>query len=361
MATWRPENSMLTQRGVEILNKLKAGVGSITVTRIVAGSGRVAESLLYQQTSISGVQKPMTISGKNTTDVGSEITFYIENKDFAEPYDLHQIGIYVTHPDYAGEQLYHISQCDANDYDTIPAISYTPVTQGYSVFMEHGNSSSVNITVDPSGMVNTVQFNEFKESTNSLINTLTNSSKFQGYMLTFNDFIAPICADDDKSFVITDDDGNVIVSNWKYSIDTNIEEEKEESTSILIDKVIGCMYRKFGGITEWINPPMQIGVEYRTTERYLGKPVYVKATNFGELPNNSAKAVAHGISNMDICFMLYGHDTANKRPIPTPCLSGNFDTQIGITATGSDVAIHTNYNPGGDSAIVVMKYTKTTD
>lgn len=361
MATWRPENSMLTQRGVEILNKLKAGVGSITVTRVVAGSGRVAESLLYQQTSISGVQKPMTISAKNTTDVGSEITFYIENKDFTEPYNLHQIGIYVTHPDYVGEQLYHISQCDANDYDTIPAISYTPVTQGYSVFMEHGNSSSVNITVDPSGMINTVQFNEFKESTNSLINTLTNSSKFQGYMITFNDFIAPICADDDKSFVITDDDGNVIVSNWKYSIDTNIEEEKEEPTSILIDKVTGCMYRKFGGITEWINPPMILGVEYRTTERYLGKPVYVKAIDFGELPNNSAKSVAHGISNMDIFFMLYGHDTVNKRPIPTPCLSGNFDTQIGITATGSDVVIHTNYDPGGDSAIVVMKYTKTTD
>ena len=25
---------------------------------------------------------------------------------------------------------------------------------------------------------------------------------------------------------------------------------------------------------EWVNPPMKLGVEYRTTERYLGKPVY---------------------------------------------------------------------------------------
>lgn len=115
------------------------------------------------------------------------------------------------------------------------------------------------------------------------------------------------------------------------------------------------------GPWEWVNPPMQLGIEYRTTERYLGKPVYVKAINFGELPNNSAKSVAHGISNMDICFMVYGHDTANKSPIPTLCLSGNFDTQIGITATGSDVVIHTNFDFRGDSAIVVMKYTKTTD
>ena len=32
---------------------------------------------------------------------------------------------------------------------------------------------------------------------------------------------------------------------------------------------------------EYINPDMQLGVEYRTTERYLGKPVYVKAIDFG--------------------------------------------------------------------------------
>lgn len=361
MATWRPENSMLTQRGVEILNKLKAGVGSITVTRVVAGSGRVAESLLYQQTSISGVQKPMTISAKNTTDVGSEITFYIENKDFTEPYNLHQIGIYVTHPDYVGEQLYHISQCDANDYDTIPAISYTPVTQGYSVFMEHGNSSSVNITVDPSGMVNTVQFNEFKESTNSLINTLINSSKFQGYMITFNDFIAPICADDDKSFVITDDDGNVIVSNWKYSIDTNIEEEKEEPTSILIDKVTGCMYRKFGGITEWINPPMFLGIEYRTTERYMGKPVYVKAIDFGALPNTTKKHVDIDNQNHARAIRVSGllnngatipgtdeNQVSNEKPLQ--CYGYN-----------NNVCIYAPYDASIKTAVVTAWYTKITD
>ena len=32
---------------------------------------------------------------------------------------------------------------------------------------------------------------------------------------------------------------------------------------------------------EFINPPMKVGVEYRTTERYLGKPVYALCTNFG--------------------------------------------------------------------------------
>lgn len=106
---------------------------------------------------------------------------------------------------------------------------------------------------------------------------------------------------------------------------------------------------------------MSPGVEYRTTERYLGKPVYTKAINFGTLPSNSAKAVSHGIKNMDVCFMVYGHETANHRPIPTPCLNGNFDTQIGITVTAADIVIHTTFDAGNNTAIVVVKYTKTTD
>lgn len=46
----------------------------------------------------------------------------------------------------------------------------------------------------------------------------------------------------------------------------------------------GCYYRTVDGVAEWINPPMELGVEYRTTDRYKGKPVYTKLDNFGEGP-----------------------------------------------------------------------------
>ena len=45
------------------------------------------------------------------------------------------------------------------------------------------------------------------------------------------------------------------------------------------------------GPIEWVNPPMAVGVEYRTTERFQGKPVYVKTINMGNLPGNSVKQV----------------------------------------------------------------------
>lgn len=51
--------------------------------------------------------------------------------------------------------------------------------------------------------------------------------------------------------------------------------------------------QKVGGVWgewEWVNPPVAPGVEYRTTERYMGKPVYTKLINIGKLTNNAEKS-----------------------------------------------------------------------
>ena len=51
---------------------------------------------------------------------------------------------------------------------------------------------------------------------------------------------------------------------------------------------------KYSGVwqpLEWVNPPMVLGTEYRTVERYKGKVVYAKLVDFGALPNNTKKTV----------------------------------------------------------------------
>lgn len=45
------------------------------------------------------------------------------------------------------------------------------------------------------------------------------------------------------------------------------------------------------GAYECLNPPMQLGVEYRTTERWMGKAVWTQLVSIGQLPNNSSKSV----------------------------------------------------------------------
>lgn len=53
---------------------------------------------------------------------------------------------------------------------------------------------------------------------------------------------------------------------------------------------------------EWVNPPMNVGVEYRTTERYNGKPVYRKLLSYSLTSNLSGDTelkIPHGIENWD--------------------------------------------------------------
>lgn len=62
----------------------------------------------------------------------------------------------------------------------------------------------------------------------------------------------------------------------------------------------GCYYRTVDGVTEWLNPPMEVGVEYRTAERWNGSPVYTKLIDFGAMPAATMKAVKHNLGSTQI-------------------------------------------------------------
>lgn len=104
---------------------------------------------------------------------------------------------------------------------------------------------------------------------------------------------------------------------------------------------------------EYENPPMLLGIEYRTTERYQGKPVYCKLVDFGKLPNNTYKDVAHGISNLQYAIFVSGESNGDN-------LIGNmYITYVNIGST--NIRIKTNADRSGVDATVLIKYTKTTD
>lgn len=110
---------------------------------------------------------------------------------------------------------------------------------------------------------------------------------------------------------------------------------------------------------EWEHPPMQLGVEYRTVERYNGKPIYIKAVSLGLLENNTSKSVEHGISDFESCVECSGF----SGPINLVG-SGGVDS---IYATTSRVGIDTNGSFGSAATssklntVAIIKYTKTTD
>lgn len=110
-----------------------------------------------------------------------------------------------------------------------------------------------------------------------------------------------------------------------------------------------------GGWREWeyVNPPMALNVEYRTTKRYLGKPVYTKMIPFGALPNKTAKLVeVGGIGIVDaVSTLLVGTDGTAFAWTNHPSVTGVFNTV-------SSVQVYTSADLSAFNANCILEYTK---
>lgn len=106
------------------------------------------------------------------------------------------------------------------------------------------------------------------------------------------------------------------------------------------------------GVWEYLNPAMIPDVEYRTTERYNGKPVYVKLIDVGDMPSNDTKTIYHKISiDRPLNIILTAEDAVlNWHPW--------FDqvrlekTVLYIVTNNASASIYTG-------AQCLLKYTKT--
>lgn len=132
----------------------------------------------------------------------------------------------------------------------------------------------------------------------------------------------------------------------------------------------GCLYRWNNGVKEWQNPPLVEGVEYRTTERFLGKPVYQKLITCADLPNGTAsnpayKTYSYSASNVETPISAYGYlmsGSGYRYAIPG-VVSAYSDARVSIDIgfNTSRVAIVSYVAASDATAYVALKYTKTTD
>lgn len=124
----------------------------------------------------------------------------------------------------------------------------------------------------------------------------------------------------------------------------------------------GCIYRKLSdGTVEWVNPPMAIGVEYRTIERYSGKPVYAKLVDCGAGPNATRKTVSAGISNVDRAVSANGSWGALSIPYEWFSGDSNGAQAITVALNGGSIEIASTVNHSTRTIYALIKYTKTTD
>ena len=127
------------------------------------------------------------------------------------------------------------------------------------------------------------------------------------------------------------------------------------------------------GPLEWINPPMKLGAEYRTAERYNGKPVYMMALDFtGPLANSDGVQVM--ISDMPkaatkvIWSNVVIENTASgeRAQLPSVDESGKVTAYFYARAEegydGLVLGIRSTTDMSGWTApVFIVKYVKTTD
>lgn len=117
----------------------------------------------------------------------------------------------------------------------------------------------------------------------------------------------------------------------------------------------GCYYYETTDGVEWINPPMIVGVEYRTTEKFNGNPVYVTVVDYGSLPNTKEGSNNTLSANLNIISMS-GFAVGSSYNIPIP---GYYAIQnIGYTRSSGNLWIATTIDLSSYHGYVTVKYTK---
>ena len=121
-------------------------------------------------------------------------------------------------------------------------------------------------------------------------------------------------------------------------------------------------------VMEYQNPPMLLGVEYKTTERYMGKPVYVKVVDCGHFAAaGTVKEIMVPDGNVEHMVGCTGR--VGEWQIPATLFAGNPADAGDVRLEGRvDDSHHFYiylYSKAYDlttwQTIVTIKYTKTTD
>lgn len=114
------------------------------------------------------------------------------------------------------------------------------------------------------------------------------------------------------------------------------------------------------GAWEWVNPPMALGVEYRTTEQYLGKPVYTMCIDCGMSENNKIIRVTpeNGLSALIRGYVVLGGEPAFF--IVGGDFSNSYSKYANVDQDGGQIKIdlHQGSSVASRQTYAIVYYTK---
>ena len=128
--------------------------------------------------------------------------------------------------------------------------------------------------------------------------------------------------------------------------------------AIELSGIPGCYYRFFDDVREDWNPAMWVDNEYRTTERWLGKPVYTKLVQFNGPSANSN--VVYEFTDEQVQPIRIAGCSSNGWVLPylTRLSDGTLGTYAGIRADGFILNCESNYDCSSHTWTVQVWYVK---
>ena len=240
----------------------------------------------------------------------------------------------------------------------------------YRVFVPNGNMSMAFIITTNGGGSSASGVSSVNGLTGDVNLTASNVGAAPvGYGPTYNDLSYNTDGITNSGFFIckngvpTNDWGCVV--NVRYSEDRATQWFKPAynwSNVVNITKDTLFKREKFEGVWypwEYVNPPMGLGIEYRTTERYCGKPVYVKLVDLGSCPSSGFKDVTV-LGDTEVGFRCEGEWTfGGGSTLPFETTSSD---RMAIAIIGKNVRIFTGGKDFSNyTAKATIYYTKTTN
>lgn len=144
------ENTVITNAGIELLKNALSG-GTITVTAIKSGAGKVDVSVLKNQTAVSSIKQSGTVQGVTKTNETIKIGVLFSNAGLSAGYSMTQLGIYAK-GSTGSEVLFAISQSITGK--EVPAESAMPSwSLVHNFYIKLNNDVTMTATVDPEGYV----------------------------------------------------------------------------------------------------------------------------------------------------------------------------------------------------------------
>lgn len=368
MSKW--EKGVMTAKGNALLTKLHSGT-TLSLTRAVTGAGAVTSDEIRNLTAIPDERQTLAFSTKSYPKDGQvAVPLKLTNSNVTEEYKMTCVGIYAMDPD-EGEILYMAAKTAVNEEITVPTPAENPsFTYVWTFYVKYGQADSVTITVDPSASVTVEEMQavlaDHSEDTNNPhgvtaeqlglgnVENTRDADKYVAFASSAGE------ANKIKNSMVIRVSGGRTEGTDLFTYDgsagksINLTPEKLGVAPAIESKDYpGCFYRTVNDETEWINPPMVSGVEYRTAERINGNPVFTELFQFTLSPGGSKANVMNGVNRVidsSIRAGSYGQD-ADYFNIP---ISWSLGTDGVLTST---LTLPSNASKSL-SVIAIYKYTK---